>query len=399
MKKLILCALLLSPLAACAQPKIVQVSSSDQLRAALRGAVAGTEIRIAPGDYEGGIYAQNLRGTAQQPIVITGADEKNPPHFRGGGNGFHISGAAHIELRHLKVSGARDNGFNIDDGGTYTQPSHHVTLKNISVSDIGPKGNHDGMKLSGLDDFRIENCRIEKWGVGSGSGIDMVGCHRGVIENNIFVHEKEAAATGGSGVQAKGGCREIAIRKNRFENAGTRAINIGGSTGLQFFRPPLNDAAQWPGGFHEAKDIRVEGNTFIGSLAPLAFVGVDGATVKFNTIFAPGRWAMRILQETTQPGFVPSRKGVFTDNIVAFRAANWVEGGVNIGPNTEPGSFEFARNFWFCVDNAARSRPTLPSPEKEGVYGVDPQFENAEAFDLRLKETSPARKVGAAALE
>ena len=269
---------------------------------------------------------------------------------------MQLAEASHVELHDLKFTGASGNGISIDDGGTFETPAHHIVLRNLQISDIGPNGNHDGIKLSGVDDFRIEGCRIERWGIGSGSGIDMVGCHRGVIENNTFLHEKDAKLTGASGVQAKGGSRDIAIRRNRFENAGQRAINIGGSTGLQFFRPPLN---QWPQGEekYEAKDIRVEGNTFIGGLTPFAFVGVDGAVVRFNTIYRPQRWAMRILQETTEPGFAPSRNGLFFDNIVVFRSEQWIEGGVNIGSKTQPQSFQFARNFWFCEDAPQRSRP------------------------------------------
>jgi hypothetical protein len=77
-------------------------------------------------------------------------------------------------------------------------------------------------------------------------------------------------------------------------------VNIGGSTGIPYFRPPLD---QWPAGVpkSEARNIVVEGNTFIGSLSPICFVGVDGATVRFNTIYKPGKWAFRILQETTAP--------------------------------------------------------------------------------------------------
>ena len=87
--------------------------------------------------------------------------------------------------------------------------------------------------------------------------------------------------------------------------------NIGGSTELQFFRPPLK-----PGEAHwEAKHIRVEGNTFIGGGAAVAFVGVDGAVVRYNTIYHPDRWVIRILQETTEPGFVACRNGRFERNL------------------------------------------------------------------------------------
>jgi hypothetical protein len=257
---------------------------------------------------------------------------------------------------------------------------------------VGPKGNRDGIKLSGVTDFRVEGCTLERWGAG-GSAIDMVGCHRGIIESNLFRH-LPTGSEGANGVQTKGGSRDILIRRNRFEHAGSRGVNIGGSTGLQFFRPPLiPETESW-----EAKDIRVEGNTFIGSGAPVAFVGVDGAVVRFNTIYRPQRWALRILQETTAPGFVPCRRGTFTDNMVAFHSAEWATGGVNMGPNTAPATFQFARNWWFCLDNPARSRPALPVAEDAGVYGEPLQFRDPESGDLRLQSGSPANRVGAEAL-
>lgn len=311
---------------------------------------------------------------------------------------MQLSGAAFVELHNLVFIGATGNGLNIDDGGSFDTPAHHIVLRGLTVKDVGPAGNHDGIKLSGLDDFRIENCRVENWGTGSGSAIDMVGCHRGVIENSVFRHRKAEteAGTGGSGVQTKGGCRDIVVRGNRFENAGARAINIGGSTDLGVFRPPLRMQVNEPR--HEAKNIVVEGNTFIGSNAPVAFVGVDGARVRFNTIYRPQRWALRILQETREPGFVPSRRGEFSDNIVVFRSDEWVEGGVNIGPGTAPETFRFARNFWYCLDDPARSRPTLPTPETGGVYGRNPLLRDAPNGDLRLQPNSPARSRGAPAM-
>jgi hypothetical protein len=119
----------------------------------------------------------------------------------------------------------------------------------------------------------------------------------------------------------------------------------------------------------EARNIRVEGNRFIGGMAPIAFVGVDGAVVRFNTIERPTRWAVRILQENQDQRFVPSRNGKFTDNIVVFESDRWSEGGINVGARTAPDSFEFARNWWFCTDRPDRSRPRLPVQETGGVYG------------------------------
>jgi hypothetical protein len=132
--------------------------------------------------------------------------------------------------------------------------------------------------------------------------------------------------------------------------------------------------------------------------AAVSFVGVDGATVRYNTIYRPRRWAIRILQETREPGFVPCRNGRFTDNLVVFRSGEWFEGGVNIGPATAPHTFTFARNWWYCEDAPERSKPVLPVSEKEGVYGVNPRLRALESGDLSVEEASPARGVGAHAL-
>src|SRR5262249_22256861 len=151
----------------------------------------------------------------------------------------------------------------------------------------------------------------------------------------------------------------IIIRDNRFEHAGMRAVQIGGSTELIYFRP------QPPAG-DEAANVTVEGDVIIGSEAAIALVNTHGATVPFNTLYRTPKWVIRILQETTAAGFVPCRNGVFTDNIVAFRTGDLATT-VNIGVGTAPETFQFARNWWYCIDNPAASTPTLPTAEVGGT--------------------------------
>lgn len=336
-------------------------------------AKAGTEVLIAPGTYEGGIFVEGLHGTPDRTIAIRGADPANPPKFVS----WQLSRVSHLEIGHLILEGAKSNGLSVDDGGR--EPSHHVRIHDIQVRDL-PQGNHDGIKLSGLDDFVVERCVVERWG---GSAVDMVGCHRGVIRACTF------RDGGDSGVQAKGGSSDVVVRSNRFERAGQRGVNLGGSTGMPYFRPL--------GAKYEARNLTVEGCTFVGGVAVVAFVGVDGALVRFNTIHLPERWALRILQETVDEGFVRSRNGRFEDNLVAFRSS-WASGGVNVGGNVEAQTFRFARNFWFCEDRPSASRPQLPTAEEDGVYGMDPQFATSTDGGLAVRSTSPAAKVGAHAL-
>ncbi len=47
-----------------------------------------------------------------------------------------------------------------------------------------------------------------------------------------------------------------------------------------------------------------------------------------------------------------------------------------------------ARNAWYSLDTPTRSRPNLPLPETEGVYGTDPQFQ-----DVEKENSSSGRKV------
>jgi hypothetical protein len=365
--------------------------TSAVLRAAAGRARAGDRIRLAPGDYEGGVHLAGLRGTTARPVVIEPLDPKRPPRFRGGGSGLHLTDPSHVEVRGLVLEGATGNGVNVDDGGSPDTPAEGVVLADLVVRDVGPEGNCDGIKMSGVVGFRVERCVVERWGSG-GSAIDFVGCRDGVVDGNTFRHREDA--TRATGVQAKGASRDILVRRNRFEHAGGRAVNAGGSTGLAFFRPPL---AEWKGPRYEARDIRVEGNTFVGSQAAIAFVGVDGATFRFNTVYCPGRWVLRILQETREPGFVPSRDGVIADNLIVFRSDRWSEGGVNVGPGTEPATFRFERNAWYCEDEPSRTRALvrLPTEEEAALHGVDPRLTDPEKGDLRPTAKGRVAEVGA----
>ncbi len=360
----------------------ITVTDSNRLSRALAMAYPGTTIRIAPGTYQGGLARRGLRGQPGRPIVLAAADPARPPVIAGGNSGLYLSDAVNVELQYLVFARCRVNGVNIDDGGSYKTPARRIVLRGVVIRDIGPAGNCDGLKLSGVDDFRVEGCTIERWG-SEGSGIDMVGCHRGTIVDSTFRYKDNI---GGDAVQTKGGSSEVLIAGCRFEHAGIRAINIGGNTGLPYFRPAARG--------YEAKDITVEDCVIIGSSTAVAFVGVDGSVVRRNTIYRPRRYPVNILQETRGPGFVPSRNGQFTDNLIAYRS-NEMAAPVNIGPGTAPETFVLARNAWYCLDAPQRSRPRLPIPETQGVYGVDPGFQDAEGGDLRHRTDGALGRVGA----
>jgi hypothetical protein len=341
-----------------ASAQTIDVRDDATLRAALARLGPGVTVRLAPGEYRGGLFVESVEG----PCVIEGADPERPPVIIGGGTALHLADANQVTLRRLVVRGATDNGINVDDGGSFDTPCVGLVVEDVRIERIGPTGNHDALKLSGLRGFTVRGCTFEGWG---GSAVDMVGCHEGTIEGCRFTGVEGCSQD--TGVQCKGGTSRVTIRRCAFVNAGARAINAGGSTGLPYFRPQDADC--------EARALVIEGNRFEGSQAPIAFVGVDGCVVRFNTFVRPTRWVVRILQESTDARFVPCRDGRFEKNIVVFRRAE-LSTIVNVGPSTRPETFVFAENLWFCEDAPARSRPDLPAPipaEERGTYGVDPQ--------------------------
>lgn len=358
-------------------------------------ATPGTSIRLRPGTYRGGAYLHRLQGTAAAPIWI-GGDPPRPgeaawkrPVIEGGSQGLHLSRCAYVVVQNLEIRNVSANGINSDDGAEYDNPTsaHHQVFRSLFIHDVGSNGNQDGLKLSGIYDFVVLDCEIARCGGGmSGSGIDMVGCHRGVIANS-FMHDLSANA-----VQAKGGTSDIEISRCRMVDAGERAINIGGSTGFEFFRPPLSkDEVN-----AEARNVRAVSNLIIGSNAAVAFVGAVECIASNNTIINPRRWVMRILQETrsTPPyEFAPSSNNTFMNNIVYYERAV-IATHVNIGGDTSPATFTFANNLWFAHDNPSRSGPSLPVPEQDGIIGKDPAFLSVEKGIYSIGPKSPAVGAG-----
>jgi hypothetical protein len=353
----------------------VRVGKVAALRKAIDQARPGDTILLAGGRYKGPIYLRNVQGTSRAPVVLSGADPDNPPIIVGGNEAIHLVACNYVTLAFLTVQNCRDNGINIDDGGDLDTPSRGILVANCTIRNVGPRGNHDALKLSGLADFHVSRCRIEGWG---GSAIDMVGCGNGRISRCDVRGAK--GHTQHTGVQMKGGTEKILVERCSFRDAGGRAINLGGSTDTRVYRPHVR---RW-----EARNIVVAGNTFIGSEAPIAYVTARGGLVKYNTILRPGKWVARILQEKPTPQWESVAHGRFTRNLVLFD--HQVRRFINIGPNTRPETFRFSENAW--IDLSGNRRPDLPVPQAGSV--VDIPRPKIELTDRGLEISSDDARLG-----
>jgi len=333
--------------------KNILVSTIGELRSSVENITPGTTIILESGYYNRGFRLANFHGSPDNPIIIKGSNPDNPPVFEGRGEGLKVSSCSYIKFKNIIFKGFTTNGINVDDSGKIDQPSHHLIFDNISILNIGSKGNHDALKMSGVDHFIVRNCRFEGWG---GSGTDLVGCHNGVIEGSCYLGK--VGYRTGNGIQVKGGSHSVLVQSNYFEDSGFRTVQIGGLTGKQYFRPLAT--------YYEAKDIRVSGNVFVGGEAQIAFVTALNSTVDHNLFYLPVKWLGRILQETRNPQFSPCSGGVFSKNIVI--TYDGIKSIFNIGRGTDRKSFLFSENIWSSSKRDIDSE--LPTSEVDGLFDM-----------------------------
>lgn len=348
-------------------------------------ALPGDTIMVHTGTYSGGLSINNLQGTPSAWIRIFTAPNATVV-YNGGTNAWQMTDAAYIHIRGFIFQQQTGKGFNMDDGGTYSTPSHHILFENCTFRNINATGNNDLLKLSGVDDFEIRNCNFLN-GSFNGSGIDMVGCHNGLIRGCYFDYQGTFNNTNyGNGIQAKGGSANIRMEANFLRNTGPRAFNLGGSTSAAFFRP-----ANAP---YEASDLKVYSNIIIGTDAPVAYVGCINTDVVNNTIYLPSRWAMRILQENTDPAMATCGNNKFINNII-FRDNQMVTE-CNIGPNTATSTFTISHNLWYHSQNPSWTGPSsLPVTDLSQVV-ANPLFVNPVSLNFNLQPSSPAIGSGSA---
>lgn len=360
-----------------ANAKNISVSPSGtykSISSAAALAIAGDTIFVEGGIYSGDDFISNLHGIDSNWISII-SDTNNPAIFKGGNFAFMMSDVSHIRIKGFVMDGQIQNGLNIDDGGSYDTPTQHIIIEYCKWLKMDATGNNDELKMSGVDSFTVRKCTFQN-GAAEGSLVDMVGCHYGVFEDNRFENG------GANSIQTKGGSQNIRIQRNIFLYGGQRAINIGGSTDKQYFRPLNAD--------FEAQYISVHSNLFIGSMAPIAFVGAVRCEVVNNTFVEPERWMVRILQENNESGMQITGKNKFTNNICYFNNNADNEKCINIGAGTAPKTFLFSNNLWYNKENLNWAGPNPAVQHFSQILNSNPKFEDLGNKNFLLVEDSPA---------
>lgn len=340
--------------------RAVRVVNDDQLRKAITAAIPGDDIVLLPGVYRGGIGA-TLVGRPDGPIRLRAHLPDLPPIIRGGHEGLKLSSCHHLILQDLIFEGAAENGVNIDDGGRIGSPATHIQLTRVVIREAGRQGNQDGLKMSGVDHFLLQECRFEGCGA-QGQQVDLVGCHQGKVVDCVFDGQDRAPL----GFQAKGGSSDIVVENCRFFGIVERGLQIGGTTGKTLFRPAFDGV--------EARNVLVTRCCFSGIESPITFVNSDSSLVEESIFDSPTNWFIRILQESNGSEYPPCRQGTIRKNVFVWNSRELVAP-INVGAGTAAETFRFSDNSWYCEDRPLRSHPSgMPSIEINGIYGVNPQL-------------------------
>lgn len=345
--------------------KVIEVGVGKQYQTfqpAILAANAGDTILMFDGTYSGNSYRENLQGTPKDWITIVSAPNQKVV-FKGGGAAFYMVDVAYIRIVGLFFEDQTGNSISIDDGGSYETPSHNIIIENCTWLSMNAPAGSNMIKMAGVDSFSIVNCVFLNGPV-SGIGIDLVGCHDGIIEKNYF------DKTGAYAIQTKGGSHNITIQHNVFINTTDRTINAGGNTGYPFFRPI--DVT------YEAKHIYIYANIFRGCKAPISFATAIECQAINNTILNPKNWAFRILQETSDTRFSTCANNTIKNNLIVM--PNTTQPAFNIGPNTNPSSFKISHNAWYNQENT-KWIPNTPTNEL-GRLLIDPQIQDTNGLPL-----------------
>ena len=358
---------------------------------AISKAEPGTAVRIMPGTYTTSIYTEKLYGTEENPIWIGGIPGQERPVFDGAG--VQIVKGAYIIIHDLEVkdiAGATGTGIHVNDGGDIKWPSetHHFIFRNLYVHDI----TYQNFKFAGLSYSWIFDCEVSWETLGQSAGLDYVGCHYTTIAYNYF-HDLK-----GVGIQLKGGSFEADIYGNLFINAGARAINMGGSTGEQFFRPYLVK----DGTMYEGRYLRAYSNIFIGGGSTFSFVCSTDCYAVNNTVIRPKNQIFRILNEDGGNHLKLGNNGRPHNNTVSnniFYYGNDLTGeAINISfelTKDDKKSFIMQNNLFYNADNKSASRPyNIGDFKHDGTIAKDPLFEDVLNNNFDLASDSPAAAAG-----
>ncbi|WP_326794650.1 sheath polysaccharide-degrading enzyme [Streptomyces sp. NBC_01808] len=210
--------------AAAARPadaaEVIDVSTADELEAALAAAGPGDTIRMADGTYRGN-FDIAASGSGSAPATLTGS--AGAVLVAGGGYGLHLDGASYWNLTGFTVTGGQK--------GIVMDAADHVDITSVTVHDLDMEAVHfrDSSSDGSITASRIHDTGRNGRGMGEGVYVGSAGgtgdrSDRILIEGNTI-----GPGVGGENVDIKEGTTGARIIGNTFDGSGLTGANYDDS--------------------------------------------------------------------------------------------------------------------------------------------------------------------------
>lgn len=383
--------LLCVAMAQLAGAQTVEIFPGDSFELAAESLQPGETLIVHAGTYmHSNRVAITVNGTAQAPVVITGAAGEARPVIQltaGGQNVTEIDGASYVTMRGLEITA---NGISGADGVNMRGNPSYITLEDLVIHDIAV-GINFRSSMTNIHVLRNEIYNTSDTGEGM-----YVGCHDGTcaVSNSIieynWIHDT-ASADQGDGIEIKRGSHSNIIRDNVIHDTNYPCIILYGTEG----NPPnvVERNVMWncpDSAIQVAADTILRNNILIpnggGGLTSQPHAGVNPDNVEFvhNTIIG-GSPCIRLNDWDNKQGMV------IANNAVYCGGDNYVIGGINgvdVTGNvfdTRPSQFPAAGNTdgrstaQDFVD--AASRNTYPSSDSPLIGAGNATYATSDDFN------------------
>lgn len=210
------------------------------IQAALRDAVPGTIIRIAPGVYVGnrstsgdpagkGLFYSGRSGTASSPIILMSCDPAQPAVLCGASvsdtaYGIHLTGD-HWQIHDLVVTRVQ-KGIVIDNG-------NHNLLRGLEVHEIGDEGVHfrDGSSYNTIERSQVYDTGNRQPGFGEGVyvGSDFAAPYEHAVAGNVIRGVRFAGGITAEHIDIKEGATGTVVEFCTFDGTGISGANSADS--------------------------------------------------------------------------------------------------------------------------------------------------------------------------
>lgn len=267
-------------------------ANPQNYRALLQKLQPGDELVLEPGIYQRGLPLHDLRGTAEQPIVIRGPGSGTPAVLmaREGANTVSLLNTEHVVIRSLVLEGSQLGVAAVKaEGSRACKAVHHITLQDLLIT-----GHGADQQIVGIS----SQCPAWNWVIrgniiiGAGTGLYLGGSDGskpfvgGLIEHNIVLdtlgynmqikHQIERSA----GIGMPGEPTKTVIRQNLFAKSHNAAKD-------KLARPNVllgHFPRQGPG----SDDVYdVTDNVFFCNATEALFQGEGNVTLRGNVLLNP----------------------------------------------------------------------------------------------------------------